>query len=130
MEAFPNAFLGVMTPPQEYEDAPKEKRGSRFDWLYDRVAVSGKMEEKVSGRLGLPTELWLRLRSEKNHEKRAALICLVTAAFAARRIATTVGDEVGGWFWLPPKSLWQPWAVAGLDHVLTRVQGASVVWGG
>jgi hypothetical protein len=37
----------------------------------------------------LPDVVWIRLRSESNHEKRAALICLLTAALAANGTATT-----------------------------------------
>jgi hypothetical protein len=42
------------------------------------------------------------LRSETDHELRAALICLLTAALAARGIAAIIGEAEGGWFWLPP----------------------------
>jgi hypothetical protein len=34
--------------------------------------------------------------------------------------ATIVGDSAGGWFWLPPKSLWALWAIRGLDEALAR----------
>ena len=33
VEAFPNAFLGVLMPEVELLAAPKFKRGRRFDWL-------------------------------------------------------------------------------------------------
>jgi hypothetical protein len=48
--------------------------------------------------------------AEKDHEKRAAWICLLTAACAAAGTSEVIGDEVGGWFWLPPSNLWAPWA--------------------
>jgi hypothetical protein len=34
VEAFPNAFLGVLMPEVELAGAPRFKRGHRFDWLY------------------------------------------------------------------------------------------------
>ena len=37
VEAFPNAFLGVLMPEVELLAAPKFKRGRRFDWLYERM---------------------------------------------------------------------------------------------
>ena len=43
------------------------------------------------------------------------LICLLTAALAANRAAAIIGEAEGGWFWLPPWSLWEPWARQGLE---------------
>jgi hypothetical protein len=48
--------------------------------------------------------LWQRLRSETDHELRAALICLLTAALAHEGTAAIIGEAEGGWFWLPPWS--------------------------
>jgi hypothetical protein len=50
-----------------------------------------------------------------DHELRAALICLLTAALAAQGTAAIIGEPSGGWFWLPPWSLWQQWATQGLN---------------
>jgi len=41
----------------------------------------------------MPDAFWVRLRAEKDHELRAALICLLTAALAAQGTATIVGDR-------------------------------------
>jgi hypothetical protein len=41
VEAFPNAFLGVLMPEEELALAPKSKRGRRFDWLYEQVVTTG-----------------------------------------------------------------------------------------
>ena len=43
VEAFPNAFLGVLTLEAELLSAPKLKRGRRFDWLYERMATTGRL---------------------------------------------------------------------------------------
>jgi hypothetical protein len=102
VEAFPNAFLAVLIPEVELLSAPKLKRGRRFDWLYEQVATTGRLESALSQGLDMPDELWVRLRTEKDHELRAALICLLTAALAAQGTATIVGESTGGWFWLPP----------------------------
>jgi hypothetical protein len=40
---------------------------------------------------------------------------LLTAALAAQGTAAIIGESKGGWFWLPPWSLWQPWARQGLE---------------
>jgi hypothetical protein len=78
VEAFPNAFLGVLMPEVELLAAPKFKRGRCFDWLYDQMVTSGRLESLLSRNLDLPDVVWNRLRSETNHELRAALICLLT----------------------------------------------------
>jgi len=127
IEAFPNAFLGVLTPEPTLQLAPTFKRGKRFDWLYDTTVGSGNLESKLTKELDLPDEVWSRLRVEKHHERRAALICLLTAAVAARGIATVVGEPAGGWFWLPPWSSWEPWAQDGLQKVLREIGKAAVL---
>jgi hypothetical protein len=38
------------------------------------------------------------------------LICLLTAALAHEGTGAIIGEAEGGWFWLPPWSLWQPWS--------------------
>jgi hypothetical protein len=76
---------------------------------------TGRLESALSKTLDLPDEVWCRLRSETDHELRAALICLLTAALASKGTAAIIGEAEGGWFWLPPWSLWQPWAIEGLE---------------
>jgi hypothetical protein len=48
--------------------------------------------------LDLPDVVWNRLRSETDHELRAALICLLTAALASKGTAAIIGEAEGGWF--------------------------------
>jgi hypothetical protein len=59
--------------------------------------------------LDVPDVIWHRLRSEADYELRAALICLLTAALAEEGTAAIIGEAKGGWFWLPPWSLWEPY---------------------
>ena len=47
VEAFPNAFLGVLTPESEFRSAPKFKRGRRFDWLYERIVTTGRLRSRT-----------------------------------------------------------------------------------
>lgn len=116
VEAFPNGFLGVLMPEGELLSAPRMKRGQRFDWLYERMVTRGRLESVLSKSLELPQEVWRRLRSEADHELRAALICLLTAALVAQGTAAIIGEASGGWFWLSPWSLWQQWATQGLNN--------------
>jgi hypothetical protein len=63
-----------------------------------RAHFSGDREKCgliLSKKLDMPDELWVRLRAEKDHELRAALICLLTAALAAQGTAAIVGESTG-----------------------------------
>ena len=127
VEAFPNLFLGVFVSDAEYSRRPNFRRGGRFDWLYDRVAKSGVLEEELSNHISLPRDVWTKIRRERDHEHRAALICLLTAALVAQRKAAVIGSKDGGWFWLPPVSGWQPWAVDGLDRSVRHLRANGAV---
>lgn len=109
VEAFPNAFLGVAVPEETYAARPKLPRGGKFDWLYDEWIKAGLFPASVL-RSGLPLELVDTLHGERDHEKRAALVCLLTAAFAATGRAKAVGDAATGYFFLPEIDLWATWA--------------------
>jgi hypothetical protein len=52
VEAFPNTFLGVLMPEVELLAAPKFKRGRRFDWLYDQMVTTGRLESPAGEKLG------------------------------------------------------------------------------
>jgi len=114
VEAFPNAFLAVLLPDEEFLSSPKLRRGQRFDWLYERVFSSDRVKSALLQAVHLPDGVWRQLSSQTDQELRAALVCLVTAAFAAQGNAEKIGDADGGWFWLPPFCLWQDWTRDGL----------------
>jgi predicted nuclease with RNAse H fold len=109
VEAFPNAFLGVVVPDDDYVTATKIKRGGKFDWLYDRW-IDRDLFPLVVAAARLPVDIATRCETEKDHDIRAALICLLTAAFAADGTAVAIGQEIDGYFNLPPTSLWAEWA--------------------
>jgi predicted nuclease with RNAse H fold len=109
VEAFPNAFLGVAVPDDDYATTTKPKRGGKFDWLYARWIERGLFRRAVAA-AQLPEEIAARCEAETDHDIRAALVCLLTAAFAASGTAVAVGQEVDGYFFLPPARLWAKWA--------------------
>lgn len=115
VEAFPNAFLGVLLPEGRFAIPAAAKR-RKFDWLFDHAVDSGVLENLFHTIGWLNLELIDAVLAETDHEKRAAWICLLTAACAATGKSEVVGDEVGGWFWLPPIKLWAQWARDALDH--------------
>jgi predicted nuclease with RNAse H fold len=108
VEAFPNAFLGVVIPDEEFAARGTIKRGGKFDWLYN-CWIKHKLFRPVVAAAGLPDEIADRCEAESNHDIHAALVCLLTAAFAANGTCTVVGQETDGFF-LPPIQLWAPWA--------------------
>lgn len=114
VEAFPNAFLGVLIPDDVFQTMPPLKRGRKFDWLYDRAIENRRFEVLFEYLQLRRTDLLNRCLGERDHERRAALVCVLTAACALTGKAHVVGDEDGGSFWLPPTELWQAWALEAL----------------
>lgn len=121
IEAFPNAFLGVLLPEARFAMPAAGKR-KKFDWLYDHAVDSGVLENLFHTIGWLNLELIDAVLTETDHEKRAAWICLLTAACAAAGKSEVVGDEIGGWFWLPPTNLWAQWARDALAHNTTELR--------
>ena len=66
-----------------------------------------------------------RFAAERDHDIRAAYVCLLTAAVAHAGSATVVGDYLGGWFWLPPLHLWADWATAGVASTVADARKRS-----
>jgi predicted RNase H-like nuclease len=109
VEAFPNAFLGVLVPEEDFLHAPKIKRGGKFDWLYNRW-IARRLFAGIVTAAGLPNKIAERCDNEKDHDIRAALVCLLTAGLVSTGNYEAIGDETGGYFFLPPVDLWMPWA--------------------
>lgn len=126
VEAFPNAFLGVLLPDEIYDDCPRPAQERKSDWMYREAAERGALARLLAD-LG-----WADTRTKKqfldqaspngDHDVRAALICLLTAGFAAHGNATVVGDQTHGWFWLPPTKFWQPWASGALRRQIQKLK--------
>lgn len=127
VEAFPNAFLGVLIPSARFDAMPRLRRGKKFDWLYDQccdiIAFSNVVDaigsEEVRGILAT-------IERNRDHEERAALVCLLTAAAVAEGRYTAVGDEQGGYFFLPPWDSWAEWARQELDTQRGRTESIEV----
>jgi hypothetical protein len=45
----------------------------------------------------------------------------VDRGIADKGTAAIIGETQGGWFWLPPWSLWEPWAKEGLEGAEKRM---------
>lgn len=51
---------------------------------------------------------------QRDQDIRMALVSLCGAGVVRAGLASSVGDPVGGWFWMPPVDMWADWARAGL----------------
>ncbi len=127
VEAFPNAFLGVMIPDARFNSMPKLRRGKKFDWLYEQCRDALAFR-RVSQAIGLENarDLLVTIEATRDHEKRAALVCLLTAAAVAVGRYTAVGNDRAGYFFLPPWDSWAMWARQELDKQRNRVASVDI----
>jgi hypothetical protein len=128
VEAFPNAFLGVCIADEHYSSMLVLRRGQKFDWLYDRWCRDDIFRKLVAGLTQvLPESVAVTCGNNRDHEERAALVCLATAGCVAAGRYTAVGEEIGGYFFLPPWSLWADWSREELRRQ-RDVDGSIDVW--
>ena len=126
VEAFPNAFLGAALADSFYDRPPR--RGKKFDWLYGawvRDDFFSSLLERIG--MGEQNELLKQCGEESHHEKRAALVCVLTAACVSAGRYTAVGDDRGGYFFLPPWEFWAGWAREEIDRQRRRL-GEALIW--
>lgn len=122
VEAFPNTFLGVLLPASAFTSISAKGKQPKSDLLY-HAAVEQDVFARLLDHLGwAESSTASRLAGEGHHDNRAALVCLLTAGFAWAGTATVVGDDAGGWFWLPPLELWADWARLALRENLARAR--------
>lgn len=127
VEAFPNAFLGVLVSDSSYFKMPRQRRGKKFDWLYEECRDSEAFHSVVECiELGILKDVLSAIAANENHEERAALVCLLTAAAVASGRYTAVGDEKGGYFFLPPWNAWKQWAQQELEKLRKRIDLVEV----
>jgi hypothetical protein len=128
VEAFPNAFLGVLLPDEEYATI-LAKRGDKMAVLLDRARRCGALQQ-LEGALGWDDDaFWNEVGRNTQHDESAALVCALTGVGVVQGAYTAVGDEEGGFFFLPPWDLWQPWAREQLQANLGRLGRSSDVPG-
>ena len=126
VEAFPNAFLGVCVDQNVYEQQPKLKRGKKFDWLYQHW-VDAHLFDDLCEILSINCAALPRAcNSNRHHEERAGLACLLTAASVATGEYVAIGEESGGYFFLPPWRFWATWARDELDRQRQRFESIEV----
>ncbi|OGQ26324.1 MAG: hypothetical protein A2138_25395 [Deltaproteobacteria bacterium RBG_16_71_12] len=121
VEAFPNAFLAVLLDDDQVKTGALQ-RGERFDVLYDVAAAKlGAVAASLGGGKFFPS-----FAAITDHDERAAAVCALTALGVANNSYVAVGDDAGGWFFLPAWKWWRPWAKAAID--LGRASTRVDVW--
>ena len=128
VEAFPNAFLGVLIPGARFDARPGLRRGKKFDWLYEQCSITLAFRHVIDA-IGSEKvrDLLQAIEANRDHEERAALVCLLTAAAVAVGRYTAVGDEQGCYFFLPPWDSWEEWARQEINRQRRRA-GSVEVW--
>jgi hypothetical protein len=75
----------------------------------------------------LPGPFAPQCENNRDHEERAALVCLATAASVAAGRYTAVGEPIGGYFFLPPWPLWAEWSRREIDKQ-RRLDAQISIW--
>jgi hypothetical protein len=126
IEAFPNAFMGVLLPGGCFDRMPKLRRGQKFEWLYDECLKRKTLNSVIDVIGGATPSVLHHIKTNQNHDQKAALICLLTAVALAAGRYTAVGNPKGGYFFLPPWEVWAPWARQELVTQRQRVESVDV----
>jgi len=120
VEAFPNAFLGVLLPDSAFgKKILRRKKSDVFwDWTLRRSELMRLVLEDLFPKQSGP----LHCLAERltNHDERAAFICAVTSRGAELRKAVSVGN-VEGSILLPPRKFISMWAAGHLESKGVRV---------
>ncbi len=124
VEAFPNAFLGILLDDMIYEGVPELQRGEKFSWLLE--GFRARTMSAIKQHLNWPHEgFWRALAENNQHDEQAGLVCALTAICVWQGSYTAVGDPHGGYFFLPPWQLWQQWAKDALNVNRARLERAG-----
>lgn len=93
----------------EVDFARFKRKARHFLREHEHAVKAGKFGELLDFIGWDASSLLKQIEAELDHEKRAAYLCLLTAACAAVDKAEIVGDISTGWIWLRPASV-EPWA--------------------
>jgi hypothetical protein len=113
VEAFPNAFLGVLLD-QQVIDKAAPSRGQKTNIFFSLCNTHGAFQQLEQHLGWQDAAFWEAFQVTSNHEDLAALVCAATAICAHLGKYVAVGDVSGGYFFLPAWCLWKPWAKAAL----------------
>ena len=128
VEAYPNAFLAVLTPEDKMPDDLHRDASDR-SWT---IAIHNGYLQNVLHALTPEWKLKQGLVNIIDHDHRAAFVCALTALCVAMNRYVAVGDPADGDIALPPLEAWgvgkasKPWAETALRENLTTVRNNAV----
>lgn len=103
VEAFPNAFLGLMIADPSRIAV---ERNNRSDKYYEHLTATGDLAKLLNHCLPGRTEQ-PDFTAITDHDDRAAVVCALAALCIAADTYSAVGDT-DGWIILPPRQFIQP----------------------
>lgn len=102
VEAFPNMFLAALIHERNLPSLARDASDRYWEMLVEKSERMLKLlEYLLPGR-----RLECDLRGCKNHDRRAGIVCGLTALSMAAGHYVAVGDPVDGDIVLPPRSMW------------------------
>ena len=105
VEAFPNAFLAFLLADEDFQNLPDGKpRGEKSDQYWEVAVTNGYLQALINHLA--PGVVYNLLRSIRNHDRRAAFICAVSAMCVARNEYIAVGEPMLADIILPPLAVW------------------------
>jgi len=122
IETFPNLVLGIILDDKDYGKpliAKKEDRDT-FDRLFDYCQKNMLFSKLQLASNFVNHSIWTSLKSETDHEKRAALICSLIGIFVYYGHYVAIGDDDSGYFFLPPVDFWGNWVKQALQDNLEK----------
>ena len=106
VETFPDAFLAFLLADNDFENLPSGKPGRKKSDKYWEVAVDRGYLHKLIKHMAPVCRLEKPLARIKDHDRRAAFICALSAMCVARNRYVAVGDQNSGDIILPPVKTW------------------------
>ena len=106
VEAFPTAFLALLLADDDFGNLPDEEPGRELSDQYWEVAVNNGYLRKLVDHLD-PGVHFGPLGTIRNHDRRAAFVCALSAMCVARGRYVAVGAPGCGFIVLPPHEVWR-----------------------
>ena len=104
VEAFPNAFLGVLLEGARCDQLKGTKRREKSDQLWKATVGKHSLHDLIGH---LVPQIGLReLDTISDHDHRAAFVCALAGLCVAKNRYVSVGDPVDGNICLPPFNMW------------------------